>query len=225
MASILSGFSDADAWMYNADGEIVGRARNSTYAEKVRAGLPAYVLVADPTPAPPVESCFITPVAPSPMATSALGYDAENGKYADWDFDRFFAPVESRAAARARRTGTARTAKPPKYGPKPTKRRTAAALTAAADVLPKAAETVPNCAVLKPVISDDKCACCGLVQDVADYCYCAIGEVRACHHCREDFAVALVAAQKAAREWNAYLATLWEEDRAEQQARDARYRN
>ena len=223
MISVLSGFADADSWAYRADGEIVGRASNDSYAQKVRAGLPAYVLVADPTTAPPVETCVVSAAAAAaeaPKVLSALSY--EDDKYADWDFDRFFAPVESRAAARARRH---RSAKPPKYGPKPTKRRTAADSPAADDVLPKAAEAVPNCAVLKPIVSDNKCSCCGLVQDVAEYCYCLIATVRACHHCRAAFAVALASAQEQARAYNAYLEELGEEIRAEQRMRDARYRD
>jgi hypothetical protein len=220
MSSVLSGFADADAWTYRADGEIVGRARNPSYAEKVRAGLPAYVLVSEPVTAPPVETCIVAAVAAAPKVATTLTYEAEHGKYADWDFDRFFAPVESRAAARARRNGTARTTKPPKYGPKPTKRRTAADAPTAVDVLPKAAEAVPNCAVLKPIVTDNKCNCCGLVQDVAEYCFCLIGEVHACHHCRADFAEALGAAQEQASAYNAYLEELAEEIRAEQRARD-----
>lgn len=229
MSSVLSGFADADAWMYRADGEIVGRARNSSWAEKVREGLPAYTLVADPLPAPPVETCIVAPVAEAPKAATALSYEAEHGKYADWDFDRYFAPVESRAAARDRRqraaAGAVRTTKPPKYGPKPTKRRTAADAPAAAEILPKAAEAVPNCAVLKSVVTDNKCNCCGLVQDVAEYCYCIIADVRACHHCRADFADALAAAQEQARAYNAYLEELAEEIRAEERMRDARHRD
>ena len=254
MSSVLSGFADADAWMYRADGEIVGRARNDTYAEKVRAGLPAYVLVADPTPAPPVESCVVAPdVAAEPLKAPCVtraghdtvhctdvcctdwwmeagsGYDAEHGKYADWDFDRYFAPVESRATARARRTGGARSAaakrpaKQPKYGPKPTKKRTAADSPAAAALLPKAAEAVPNCAILKTGISDARCACCGLVQDVAEYCFCIVEMVHACHHCRDDFAMALEKAHAAAAAYNAYLKELANEIRMEERIRDARY--
>lgn len=226
MTSFLSGFADADAWMYRADGEIVGRARNGSYAEKVRQGLPAHVLVAD-LAAPEVESCIIAPVAEAPTISSALSYDDELGKYADWDFDRFFAPVESRASARVRRHREAGPAKPPKYGPKPTKLRTVADSPDAAAALPKAAEAVPECPILdKPTVAtDNKCACCGLVQDVAEYCNCIITEVRACHHCSPSFAADLARHQAEALAYNAYMEELADEIRAERRARDARYRD
>ncbi len=256
MSSVLTGFRDADGWMYSADGMIVGRARNDSYAEKVRAGLPAHVLVADPMPAPPVESCVIAPVMAAKPACAprsghdaehctdicctdwwweaGLGYDMAHGKYADWDFDRYFAPVESRSAARARRTraaGGKQAAKPPKYGPKPTKKRTAAdaAAVVAAPALPPAAEAVGDCALVAPATNPDTCGICGLNQDVGAYCFCVILDAHACHHCRPAFVAALAAAQEDARAYNAYLAELAAEIvaeiRAERRMRDARYRD
>lgn len=255
MSSVLSGFADADAWMYRADGEIIGRARNASYAEKVRAGLPAHVLVADPTPAPPVESCIVAPVdaAAAPLMSSATlsdhdttrctdvcctdwwlhagtGYNAEHGKYAYWDFDQYFGPVESRSAARARRmraTGKAPTAKIPKYGPKPTKKRTTADAEAviAAPTLPRAADAVGDCALVAPLPNPDTCGSCGLNQDVGAYCFCVILEAHPCHHCRPAFVTAMVAAHEDARAYNACLAELAEEIRTERRMRDARYRD
>lgn len=61
MASFLTGFKDADAWALRSDGMIVGRARDRSYKEVARDGVPIDILVSSsleptmPTPSPALE--------------------------------------------------------------------------------------------------------------------------------------------------------------------------
>jgi len=241
--STLSGFSDAVNWRYDADGNIVGNARDRTYAQVARDGMPADVLVAEDA-APLVESCIVAPVSPaaiSPSKTPAclsgtsedmqsyaelFGWSAET---ADDDFDTYFEPVAPRSLVRAKRTGQAKkpskTPRTPKYGPKVSKLRTVAAdLTVKAEaVAPMIGEAVPDCGVHPAQDMSDHCSCCGLLQDVAEYCNCMAVLADPCHHCDPSFASAVAKALLEATAWNAYLATLWEMDRAEERMRAARY--
>jgi hypothetical protein len=117
MSSILSGFADADAWAYTVDGVIVGRARDRSYKEVARAGVPIDAFM--DTTATPVESCIINPVpyeAPPYLALEDEDLD---------DFDQYIdlGRHNRRGVLRARRVGV----KKPKYGPKASKARTVAA--------------------------------------------------------------------------------------------------
>jgi hypothetical protein len=244
--SVLSGFADGDAWRYAADGTIVGRAKDRTYAQVARDGVPVEVLISESV-APPVESCIVAPIA-APLCHSALKEASCNCEQCQdaravadiwgWsaatpedEFDGYFEPVMPRSKARAARTlkrvggGATKPSKIPrlpKYGPKVTKLRTAAAdAEAKAVAAPMPSEEPAACTILKP--TGNRCACCNLVQDVGEYCYCIIKDVRPCHHCDSLFASALAKAKRDAADWFAYLDELFEEDKLERRIRDARY--
>lgn len=157
--STLAAFKDGDAWAHRADGVIVGRARNGSWAERVRAGVPiddlvewtSDVGVRRPTIVIPDETAAVLRGAAhkrcdyiccSDWWHATGGYNYAHGSFAEWDFDTYFTPVESRSKARARRTGK-KAAKPPKYGPKASKAHTVAAKILAEPVEPSLHATAP----------------------------------------------------------------------------------
>jgi hypothetical protein len=225
MASVLSGFSDSDAWARHADGTIVGRARDRSYKEVARDGVPIDVLVAAHIATPikssvDDETLLATPPHPttSTCQCDACAYAEMYGAPLDDpdDFEQYFVAVTPRSVARARRTGAKKASKPPKYGFKPTKLHTVAARTP--EPLPTS-EAMPRS--LTP-----KCSCCGVATTSAGYeSREMLAAARICQHCppawvawladwKDDYAATL-AAIEAERE----------ELRMERRMRDARYRD
>jgi hypothetical protein len=143
MTSVLTGFADASAWERGVDGTIVGRARNGSWAERVRAGVPIdYLVGLEPMGAPVATETPTEEVAPA-MARKTYAEE-----YDDWDFDSYFAPVEPRRVARARRMAAKSVAKLPKYGAKASKAHTVAARLLVEPVAPSVHMTE---GVAKPV--------------------------------------------------------------------------
>lgn len=146
-SSVLTGFADAGAWVRSSDGTIVGRARNGSWAERVRAGVPIDAMM-DST-GPELESCIIQPVQAAesfsgPYWRGAGGYyerymdESGEDTYIYGEYDAVFPKETDAAPLRAKRTShklaakPSAGAKPSKYGPKQTKLRTAAAKDTAA---------------------------------------------------------------------------------------------
>jgi hypothetical protein len=225
MASVLTGFADADAWARSADGTIVGRARDRSYKEVARDGVPIDVLVwsyVDPAIKSSVDDETLLATLPHPT-TSVCRCDV--CAYAEMyalpmddpdDFEQYLVAVEPRSVARARRTGAKKASKPPKYGPKPTKLHTVAARTPE----PLPASEITSRAALP------KCDCCGATTAEEGYSNQEeLWGARTCERCpaawvawladwKDDYAATL-AAIEAERE----------ELRMEQRMRDARYRD
>lgn len=135
MTSVLTGFADAGAWARRADGTIVGRARNGSWAERVRNNVPIEDMM--PTTGPEPESCIITPVATyeehvEPWWRGAGGHteatmdDVGEDYYAYWEYGLVFPKEPDVRTTRQKRRAPKAAAKPPKYGPKVTKLRTVA---------------------------------------------------------------------------------------------------
>ena len=209
--SVLSGFADADAWAYRADGAIVGRARNSSWAEHVRAGVPIDYFVEmdcgcccdDDIRMPPTLSPTLPRDAlfePTPHMPKYRGVhnadDSEDTEPAD--FDAYFEDVEPRHIARARRccgsrsgsrtNNNKKTAKPPKYGPKASKARTIAASVLAEPVAPSGHLTRDE--------TEDYCFVCGSPQSTYLMNADTISKARACDHCSPAFKAELAALAK-----------------------------
>ena len=199
--SVLTGFADADAWAYRADGAIVGRARNSSWAEQVRAGVPIdYFMEMDATQ--PLLSLSLSlsrdalfePTPHMPKYHSA--YNADDCEETEpADFDAYFEDVEPRHIARARRccgsrsgsrtNNNKKTAKPPKYGPKASKTRTVAATVLAEPVAPSGHLTRDE--------TEDYCFICGSPQSTYLMNADTISKARACDHCSPAFKAELAA--------------------------------
>jgi hypothetical protein len=197
--SVLSGFADADAWTYRADGAIVGRARNSSWAEKVRAGVPIDCFMEmdcgcccdDDIRTPPTLSPTLPRDAlfePAPRMPKYHADDSEDTEPAD--FDAYFEDVEPRHIARARRccgssrSSNKKTAKPPKYGPKASKARTIAASVLAEPVAPSGHLTRDE--------TEDYCFVCGSPQSTYLMNADTLSKARACDHCSPAFKAELV---------------------------------
>jgi len=199
--SVLTGFADADAWAYRADGAIVGRARNSSWAEKVRAGVPIDCFMEmdcgcccdDDIRTPPTlprDALF----EPTPrMPKHHVVHNTDDAMDAEpADFDAYFEDVEPRHIARRRRcravggssSSNKKTAKPPKYGPKAPKARTIAASVLAEPVAPSGHLTRDE--------TEDYCFVCGSPQSTYLMNADTISKARACDHCSPAFKAELV---------------------------------
>jgi hypothetical protein len=60
-AASIGSFKDRNAWMITSDGTIVGKARDNSWCEVARHGVPIEVLV-DNSCGPEIESCIIQPI-------------------------------------------------------------------------------------------------------------------------------------------------------------------
>ena len=184
--SVLSGFADADAWTYRADGAIVGRARNSSWAEHVRAGVPIDYFMA------------IQASADTASATPLPEERVEEGLFEPWPVWPF-RPVReinwddvedddphTMVHHKARRTkGKSKTAKPSKYGPKASKARTIAATVLAEPVAPSGHLTrEPH---------EDYCFVCESPQSTYLMNADTLAKARACDHCSPAFKAELAA--------------------------------
>ena len=224
MASVvLSGFADAGAWARRADGVIVGRARDRSYKEVAREGVPIDVLVSsyvDPAIKSADDDETVLATLPHPTTSTC---QCDVCAYAEMyalpvddpdDFEQYFKSVEPRSVARARRIGAKKASKPPKYGPKPTKLHTVAARTT--EPAPTS-ESVSHAAL-------PKCDCCGARTTAEAYNNQEeLMHARTCERCPEAWVTWLAG-------WKAdYAATLaaikadMDELRWEQRMRDARY--
>jgi hypothetical protein len=241
MASFLSGFKDGDAWTYRADGAIVGKARDRSYKEVARDGVPIEILVSFssdcgemPPVVPPVVSPPTAPMrtpikAASPLCSCGSCTECEYIKdcvvYSDSyalpldltdDFEQYFAPVEPRSVARARRTGTKKPVKVLKYGPKASK-----------------AHTVATRVFLEPVptsehIKSPPALCCACRRPQSESVYETWQELyaaRTCERCDPHWVAALTAMQAEISATLAAIEADREELRQEQRMRDARYRD
>jgi hypothetical protein len=182
MTSILTGFNDGSAWEHRADG-IYAVARNDSWAERVRGGLPIDYLMA-------IQAPEDAPVAPPRLARSAIFephpvWPFRASHTANWDeleaepedFDAYFAPVEPRHKARARRTKGS--VKVSKYGPKASKARTVAATVLAEPVAPSGHLTRDA--------TEDYCFVCGSPQSTYLMNADTLSKARACDHCSPAF--------------------------------------
>jgi len=201
--SVLSGFADADAWAYRADGAIVGRARNSSWAEHVRAGVPIdYFMEMD------ADSAASAPLLSLPLSLSRdalfeptprmpkhhVVHNTDDDMDAEpADFDAYFEDVEPRHIARRRRccavggsrsNNNKKTAKPPKYGPKASKTRTVAATVLAEPVAPSGHLTRDE--------TEDYCFVCDSPQSTYLMNADTLSKARACDHCSPAFKAELV---------------------------------
>lgn len=202
--SVLSGFADADAWAYREDGAIVGRARNSSWAEHVRAGVPIDYFVemdcgccdddirtatASKLSLSLPRDALFEPAPHMPKHLDAYNADEDTEPA---DFDAYFEDVEPRHIARARRCGKSRTkktaSKPPKYGPKASKARTVAATVLAEPVAPSGHLTRDE--------TEDYCFVCGSPQSTYLMNADTISKARACDHCSPAFKAELAALAK-----------------------------
>ena len=217
MASVLSGFADSDAWMYRADGMIVGRARDRSYKEVARGGVPIDVLVAAYGVVEPERTKVVEQVPEaktmSPCRSAFDDYTLPLDK--EDDFEQYFAPVVPRSVARARRLAAKKPAKMTKYGPKASK-----AHTVAAHILMEPVEPTLYAAPVK--------RCCGCKRAQEEGAYRTWEELRAtntCEHCDPVWVTQISAIQAEIAGSIAEIEAYEEELRAERRARDARYRD
>jgi hypothetical protein len=131
------------------------------------------------------------------------------------DFEQYFAPVVPRGVARARRLAAKKPAKTTKYGPKASK-----AHTVAAQILMEPVEPTMYAAPVK--------RCCGCKRAQEEGAYRTWEELRAtktCELCDSAWVAQLSAIQAEIGGSIAEIEAYEEELRAEQRARDARYRD
>ena len=120
MASVLSGFADSAAWARREDGTIVGRARDRSYKEVARDGVPIDVLVwsyVEPAIKSSVDDETLLATLPHPTTGTCrcdvCAYAERYGAPLEDpdDFEQYLVAVEPRSVARARPpaapTGTA----------------------------------------------------------------------------------------------------------------------
>jgi hypothetical protein len=139
MTSVLTGFADASAWERRSDGAIVGRARNGSWAECVRTGVPIDAMM--DASGPETESCVCAPVQAE--ETRAGGYYEE--------YDEVFpdaAPLRAKRTSHKLAAKPSAGTKPQKYGPKASKMRTVAAKMLAEPV--EASVPTPDTPAPKP---------------------------------------------------------------------------
>jgi hypothetical protein len=221
MASVLSGFADSDAWTYCADGTIVGRARDRSYKEVARGGVPIDVLVAAYVVAEPVTAA----AEPAKETKAKTPCGCESCAFVDDytlpldlsdDFEQYFKPVVPRSTARARRLAAKKPVKVLKYGPKASK-----------------AHTVAARVFLEPVPASDHvvashvlCEACRRPQCESVYeTWQGLYAAKACERCDPKWVAKLAAFQAEIATTLAAIAAEREELREEQRMRDARYRD
>jgi hypothetical protein len=186
--SVLAGFADADAWTHRADGMIVGRARNSSWAEQVRAGVPidyfveldcGYSTALVARPPERVEEGLFEPRPVWPFRpVREVNWD-------DIEDDDPYVKIHHRA--RRTKGKAIKPVKVPKYGPKASKTRTVAATILAEPVKPSDHLTHTD---------TDHCFVCSTRQDLTLYINNdAILKAKACDHCSPAFKLALEAAK------------------------------
>lgn len=166
MTSVLTGFADASAWERRSDGTIVGRARNGSWAERVRTGVPIDAMMDSSAPEP--ESCVCAQRKPVQAAEPSNGpyWRGAGGRYENWmdehvedefiygEYVNLFPKEADEAPLRLKRTShklaakPSAGAKPQKYGPKQTKMRTVAAKILAEPV--EASVPTPDAPAPKP---------------------------------------------------------------------------
>lgn len=241
MATFLSGFKDSDAWAYRADGVIVAKARDRSYKEVARHGVPIDILVAASAdygteilpslpPSPPA-----TPVAtPRQERRSSLYCNCDACEMCEYlkdclvyvddyalpldlsdDFEMYLKPVVPRGIARARRLAAKKPVKESKYGSKASK-----AHTVAARILATPADT-DGC-IKAPV---KRCEACKRPQCESAYeSWEALHIAKCCERCDATWVEQLATIQEKIEMALTAAAVEREELRLEQQARDARYR-
>jgi hypothetical protein len=188
MTSILTGFTDSNAWERRTDG-IYAVARDGSWAERVRAGQSIDALLAPqaeavPAPLHPGRDALFEPTATWPFhlyaGAPSWDEDADSVGTTEEDFDAYFEPVEPRHIARTRRAKSAVTkpVKAPKYGPKVSKTRTVAATVMAEPVTPSGHLTHDNLY---------SCFVCESPQSTYVMNAPAIAKAKACDHCSPAF--------------------------------------
>ena len=144
MASLQSGFADSDAWKYGVGGTIVGRARDRSYKEIARDGIPIEVFAAE-FMEPAHESVVVT-VATDPVVETTSVVPASSGLCSTCgserclridmcylpsdlsdDFEQYSAHVAPRTHKSQQRGVKKFGVKLSKYGPKASKTHTVAA--------------------------------------------------------------------------------------------------